>query len=76
MVSKLFTFRSVEKLRGAIETMVDELIEPLAEAGGGDLVTQLASLFPSRSSASCWACLPRTEISSGRSCSTSRECSR
>lgn len=46
MVSKLFTFRSVDKLRPAIDKMVDELIEPLAQAGGGDLVTQLAFPLP------------------------------
>ena len=46
MVSKLFTFRSVEKLRPAVDRMVDELIEPLAEAGGGDLVSELAFPLP------------------------------
>ena len=46
LVSKVFTFRSVEALKPAVEQMVDELIEPMAEAGGGDLVEQLAFPLP------------------------------
>ncbi len=46
LVSKVFTFRSVETLRPAIERMVDELIEPMAEAGGGDLMEHLAFPLP------------------------------
>jgi cytochrome P450 len=46
LVSKVFTFRSVEALKPAIERMVDDLIEPLAEAGGGDLIEQLAFPLP------------------------------
>ena len=46
MVSKLFTFRSVEKLRPAIERMVDELIDPLVDSQGGDLVPTLAFPLP------------------------------
>jgi cytochrome P450 len=46
MVSKVFTFRSIEKLKPAIERMVDELIEPLADAGGGDIVNDLAFPLP------------------------------
>ncbi|MGH7857411.1 MAG: cytochrome P450, partial [Candidatus Binatia bacterium] len=46
MVSKVFTFRSVEKLRPSVERMVDQLLDPMAEAGGGDLVTELAFPLP------------------------------
>jgi cytochrome P450 len=46
LVSKAFTFRSVEKLKPTIERMVDDFIEPLAEAGGGDLVGELAFPLP------------------------------
>ena len=46
LVSKVFTFRSVETLKPAIEHMVDELVEPMAETGGGDLMEQLAFPLP------------------------------
>jgi cytochrome P450 len=46
LVSKVFTFRSVEKLRPAIERMVDEFLDPFAEAGGGDLLDDLGFPLP------------------------------
>jgi cytochrome P450 len=46
LVSKTFTFRSVEKLRPAIERTVDDLVDPLGRAGGGDLIEDLAFPLP------------------------------
>ncbi|MGH2760424.1 MAG: cytochrome P450 [Actinomycetota bacterium] len=46
LVSKVFTFRSVEKLRPAIERMVDGFLDPLADAGVGDLIDDLGFPLP------------------------------
>ncbi len=46
LVSKVFTFRSVERMRPEIEAIVDEMIEQLAESGNGDLIADLAFPLP------------------------------
>ncbi len=46
LVSKVFTFRSVEKLRPAIERMVDDFLDRFADAGGGDLLDDLGFPLP------------------------------
>jgi cytochrome P450 len=48
LVSKAFTPRTVERLRPRIEAMVDELLAPFAEAGGGDFMVELAFPLPVR----------------------------
>lgn len=48
LVSKAFTPRTVERLRPRIEAMVDELLDPIAEAGGGDFMAELAFPLPVR----------------------------
>lgn len=45
-VVKAFTPRTVAALRPKIEAMVDRLLEPLAEAGGGDVLDALAFPLP------------------------------
>ena len=46
LVVKAFTPRTVERLRPKIEAMVDDLLEPIAEAGGGDFMADLAFPLP------------------------------
>jgi len=46
LVSKVFTFRSVEKLRPTIERLVDEFLDSFADAGGGDLIDHLGFPLP------------------------------
>lgn len=46
LVSRAFTPRRVEGLRPSVEAMTAELLEPLAVAGGGDLIDQLAFPLP------------------------------
>lgn len=46
LVAKTFTPRTVEKLRPRMEATVAVLLEPLAEAGGGDLLDALAFPLP------------------------------
>ena len=46
LVSKVFTFRSVERMRPSVEAIVDELIDALAPKGGGDLIEDLAFPLP------------------------------
>lgn len=46
LVSKVFTFRSVEQLRPAIERMVDGFLDRFADAGGGDLLDDLGFPLP------------------------------
>jgi cytochrome P450 len=48
LVAKAFTPRTVEKLRPRIQAMVDEMLAPIAEAGGGDLIADLAFPLPVR----------------------------
>jgi cytochrome P450 len=48
LVARAFTPRSVERLRPAVEVMVDEPLDRLAAAGGGDLMTELAFPLPVR----------------------------
>jgi cytochrome P450 len=48
LVSKAFTPRTVERLRPRIEAMVDELLGPIAEAGGGEFMAELAFALPVR----------------------------
>ncbi|HWG93094.1 MAG TPA: cytochrome P450 [Mycobacteriales bacterium] len=50
LVSKVFTARAVEQLRGDVERVADELLDDLARAGAGgrtvDLVEAYATLLP------------------------------
>jgi hypothetical protein len=48
LVVKAFTPRTVEQLRPRMEAFVDELLEPLADRGGGDLMKDLAFPLPVR----------------------------
>ena len=43
LVAKAFTPRMVERQRDGIQAMVDRLVDRIAEAGGGDLVADLAA---------------------------------
>ncbi|MBM4382381.1 MAG: cytochrome P450 [Deltaproteobacteria bacterium] len=45
-VARAFTPRRVEKLRGAIEQVVDELLAAFEARGGGDFVAELAHPLP------------------------------
>ncbi len=46
LVSKVFTPRAIENLRGRIEETADELLDDMAGAAGVDLVGRYASLLP------------------------------
>ena len=46
LVAREFTPRRVEALRPRIRALVDELLDPLADSGGGDLVAGLAEPLP------------------------------
>jgi cytochrome P450 len=46
LVAKAFTPKVVEGLRHRIVTLVDEILDRLADAGGGDIVTELAFPLP------------------------------
>jgi len=48
LVSRDFTPRNVEALRPRIEAMVDEHLDPMAEAGHGDLMERFAFPLPVR----------------------------
>ncbi|MFH8394680.1 cytochrome P450 [Streptomyces sp. NPDC018036] len=46
LVSKAFTPRTVERLKPYVEGLAGELVERLVEAGGGDLLTDVAEPLP------------------------------
>jgi len=46
LVSKAFTPRTVERLRPYVEGLAGELVDRLVEAGGGDLLTDVAEPLP------------------------------
>ncbi len=46
LVSKAFTPRMVEKLRAGMRAMIDGLLDPLEQNGGGDLLDALAFPLP------------------------------
>jgi unspecific monooxygenase len=46
LVSKAFTPRTVERLRPYVRGLADELVSALVEAGGGDLLTDVAEPLP------------------------------
>ncbi|MFC7892560.1 cytochrome P450 [Streptomyces sp. NPDC057381] len=46
LVSKAFTPRTVERLKPYVRSLADELVGRLAEAGGGDLLTDVAEPLP------------------------------
>ena len=48
LVAREFTPRRVEELRPAVEAMVDEILDQLADAGGGDVMDVLAFPLPVR----------------------------
>ncbi|KOG30690.1 cytochrome P450 [Streptomyces resistomycificus] len=46
LVSKAFTPRTVERLKPYVHGLADELVSALVEAGGGDLLTDVAEPLP------------------------------
>ncbi|GGQ30293.1 cytochrome P450 [Streptomyces mutabilis] len=46
LVSKAFTPRTVERLKPYVRSLADELVGSLVEAGGGDLLTDVAEPLP------------------------------
>lgn len=46
LVSKAFTPRTVERLRPYVHRLADDLVAALVEAGGGDLLTDVAEPLP------------------------------
>ncbi|MDN3294405.1 cytochrome P450 [Streptomyces ficellus] len=46
LVSKAFTPRTVEKLAPVVARLAEELVDGLVEAGGGDLLTEVAEPLP------------------------------
>ncbi len=46
LVSKAFTPSSIEALRPRVQQLVDEMLDPMAERGTGDVVTELAFPLP------------------------------
>jgi cytochrome P450 len=46
LVSRVFSPRVIDRLRDYVTQVVDELLEPIARAGGGDLVTGFADHIP------------------------------
>ncbi|MDH6630037.1 cytochrome P450 [Streptomyces sp. LBL] len=46
LVSKAFTPRTVERLKPYVHDLADELVTALVEAGGGDLLTDVAEPLP------------------------------
>lgn len=46
LISKAFTPRSVERLGPFVQRTVDELLDPVAEAGGGEILGALAHRLP------------------------------
>ncbi|MER5471796.1 cytochrome P450 [Streptomyces sp. NPDC002685] len=46
LVSKAFTARTVERLKPYVEGLAGELVDRLVEAGGGDLLTDVAEPLP------------------------------
>jgi cytochrome P450 len=46
IVARVFSPRVIERLRGYVEQVVDELLDPLAGCDDADLVTQFADLIP------------------------------
>lgn len=48
LVAREFTPRRVEKLRDQVETMCDEILDGIAEAGGADIMEALAFPLPVR----------------------------
>jgi cytochrome P450 len=46
LVSKAFTPSSIEALRPRVQELVDAMLEPMAERGTGDVVTELAFPLP------------------------------
>jgi cytochrome P450 len=56
LVSKAFTARRVENLRGSVQAAVDRLADDLASQGGGDLVSTFSLPLPLVASATCSRC--------------------
>jgi cytochrome P450 len=48
LVTRSFTPRAIERLRPRMQAMVDDLLEPFAKAGGGDLIAEVAFPLPVR----------------------------
>ena len=46
LVSRVFSPRAINRLRGYLTDVVDQLLDPIAKAGGGDLVTGFADHIP------------------------------
>ena len=46
LVSKAFTPRAVEQLRGRVAEVAEELLAPMAERGGGELIDDFAFPMP------------------------------
>ena len=46
LVSRVFSPRMIDKLRGYVVDVVDELLTPIERDGGGDLVTQFGEHIP------------------------------
>ena len=46
LVSRAFTPRRVERLKQSVQEMTDELLDPIAEQGSGDVIDELAFPLP------------------------------
>jgi len=60
LVSRAFTPRAAERMRGACVDVINELIDRHSAAGHCDMVYDIALQYRSRSSAPCWVHRPRS----------------
>jgi cytochrome P450 len=56
LIMGALTRRAIAAMEPGLVALVDSLLDAIEARGGGDLIEDFASPFPSRSSATCWAC--------------------